>query len=115
MAAFGQALMVGLIGGAITNAALDSTRLKDDCETANKFGIEINKTLQWMNTNIQETSTNLQSTINLRKELEYNHLKQLTILQDFLNNQKDNRNRTQQLLSVSVCVILILFIIKILF
>lgn len=115
MAIVGQALMIGLIGGAITNAALDTTRLKDDCETANKFGIEINKTLQWMNTNIQETSSNLQDTISLREQLEYNHLKQLTILQEFLNNQKDNRNRTQQLLSVSVCVILILFIIKILF
>jgi hypothetical protein len=115
MAIFGQALMVGLIAGAVTNSALDVGRLQEDCEQAQKYGKEINKTLSWMNTNIQSELASINEATKFKQTIEKNHATQLGILQKFLKNQKDNRDRTQQLLSISISTIIVLFVIKILF
>lgn len=112
MANLGVIMMVGFIGGAAANSVIDTIHVKANCENANAM-IKASKKMQQYYEQISTTEINdKEQADNLTNELKQKYKEHQFIIDDYKKNNKERQRRTEIVLTTSLCIIIVNFLIK---
>ena len=112
MANLGVIMMAGFIGGAVANSVIDTIHVKANCENANAM-IKSSKKMQQYYEQISNTETKyMKQAEELTNELKQKHKEHQLVIDDYNKNNKERQRRTEIVLTTSLCVIIVNFLIK---
>ncbi len=110
--ALGTVMMVGFIGGAVANSVVDAINVKKNCENANKMIESMNNMREFYNT-ISKDEIKFKSYVDdITEKLTKNYKIHQAVIDDYLKNNNDRQRRTEIVLTTSLCIIIVNFIIK---
>ena len=108
----GSFLIIGMIGGAVTNAAMDTKNVNQNCENANS-AIQALGQMKTFYTNISDSNyNNIENCKILIENLDKEHKQNMILVNNYIKNNNDIKQRTELILSIGLSIILVLFTIK---
>tara|TARA_Y100001972_G_C7604813_1_gene303110 strand:+ start:709 stop:1092 length:384 start_codon:yes stop_codon:yes gene_type:complete len=112
MAALGYAMIGGMIVGAGANAVMDTINVDKNCEIAKDMIENMKKMRAFYNSISDENTRNQQTCQELIDTLKQKHLEHQSSIDDYLKNNNDRQKRMELILTLSLSIILVNFIIK---
>jgi len=110
--ALGTVMMVGFLGGAVVNSVVDAINVKKNCENANKMIESMNNMREFYNIISVDEEKFKSDVDDITVKLKENYNIHQAVIDDYLKNNNDRQRRTEIVLTTSLCIIIVNFIIK---
>ena len=108
----GTILITGMVFGSITNAAIDAANVGKNCDNAKKTLKSMQDMRDFYNSMYENIHTDIKQLNKFTQQLKDQYTENKKQVNWYLKNQADIKKRLEIILTLSMCVIYVLFLYK---